>query len=369
MRTLACVGLVLVTASGCLRLDIEGSEDPFVTATAVSDINSIATCPVSIAQRGDRFGVVWQEYAESWRQLMFAEVSASGSLISGPSTMFPLDPGVQRVRLFTNDSGYVAFYMAEDEMWAAFVDGPTGQPVNTGWFPGNAVVVQNNDGFAVFYESGYRIYIRDVDQTGAAIDEARLAMPVFKGEQAAAESPYVIFDPATGYHLAWNNFWGSEVGYAHLDTNGNHVFSTGYDFGTHSNAQVATDGAGGVVLTWYDGEFIDEYAIDATDHVPMWAGVRRNIVGNRDESMDYAVTGGEGWIGLAWESDADTVLPQINMTRYQIGGDSSPAITPITSAEFSFACPQVARGSEEFGVAFIGEVDGGQRLYLETHGD
>jgi hypothetical protein len=359
-------------ASGCLRLDV-GSGDPVLAATPLSDPDSIVHCAMAVAPAPDTpdFAVLWQEYAVASRQFLFARVSRSGKVVSGPTLVATSDSSSDRLWLYPHGEGYIAFFL-EGGSISALALGPDGTPtrarVDAGFYSSTATLTSGDDGFGLFYTQEYEIHYRPLDPQGLPAGEARVAMELPADRSPTAEGQAVAFLPGSGYHVVWSEAWGAELGHGRLGADGAWIRTSFMNFGSHHGVQAASDGDGRVVLSWIDDEGqLTLHAIDG-DGGPA-SGLRRVSLRNRRESLDYAIAGSDGRVAVAWESDAEVVLPQILLAVNEADGSGTVQPLNLTEHDYGFSCPAIARAEGATAVAFRGAVRGSQRLYLEVIAD
>lgn len=365
---------LLLISAGCLRLDV-GSDGPVLAATPVSDRSAIVRCPIAVSPTGDgaSYGVIWQEHVSSWRELKFARVSGRGRVLTEPSEILPFDGSIDQLWLYPSGDGFRAFYADGGHLYAVGVsqEGEASRSsVDIGWYPEPARLVRTDEGFAFFYRSEGSLYMMLLDAEGVPTGEPRVAMPTAEGEQIPMEEQQALFVAGSGYHLIWrDDDDGTDIAHARLDVDGELEQVERLDFGEHTDIQLVEDGLGRMVLSWLDGEGrLASFGMGA-DGARLWPSVQRFSEPNRRESLDYAMAGGDGSIGIAWESDAETVLPQIMLATYDADAPGRPEPLALTEPSYGFSCPSIARGPGSFAVAFRGEVRGAQRLFVDVYED
>jgi len=379
MRTVLGVALCAVVFGGCLRVDFEGADGPFISAVELSDPNSITRCPVTVAAAydGNSYGIVWSENAEGERliSLMFARVDSNGKLLAGPTAIDTFDKSLLKVQLFpgtaNSSEGFTTIYTCngEDdrrhEVLQLDPEGDVLSLVNAGSYPGNSDVVANDSGFAIFSQRDFEMFMTTLDLNGQPITvETPVALPIFDAAGPTVERTEVIHT-STGYHVVGSTGWGAEAIYAHLDESGVVLNALQLDFGSHNSPQIASDGEGRLALAWFDGSVLTEYSI-SEGGADGWIGVRQSIVPNRSASNQFHLSGGGGRVAIAWTSDADELLPQILVQSYELGSGMAPESQLLSETTYAFSCPQVAFAGGDFSVVFRGAVDGSQRLFVDT---
>jgi hypothetical protein len=380
MRTVLTVALCTAFATGCLRVDFEGADGPFISAVEISDPISITRCPVSVATANDgkSYGVVWSENAEGDRliSLMFARVSSSGQLLAGPTTIDTFDKSLLKVNLFpgtaNSSEGFTTIYTCSGdsdrrhEVLQIDPEGDVLSIVDGGSYPGNSEVVANDSGFAVFSQRDYEVFMTTLDPNGEPlVTEAPVDLPLFGAMEPTVEN-FDVVATSSGYHMVAALAWGASVIYAHLDGAGAIANAMELDFGSHHSPQIASDGAGRLAMAWFDSGSLTEYSI-AEGGADGWVGVRQSIVPNRSASSQFDLSGGDGRVALAWRSDAEELLPQIMVQSYELDSGAAPQAQLLSDTTYGFSCPQVAFAGGEFSVAFRGAVDGSQQLFVDTN--
>ena len=359
--------MVLASLAACLRVDVDEGDHDFYRAIPLSEPESVVTAAmdVSASDDGDRYGVIWQEYQQGGQVVKFVEVSASGELVDEARDL-AIDRSLTTVWLFPTARGYHAFYTSEGKLYATEIplDAPSAPEIEIGTYPASAVVVDTGAEFAIFYDSMRVLWLQRLAASGALYgDPATVFPPNADPAMDVSEWPDVVYT-ATGFHLVWNDYWGGEIGYAHLDADGVPIISRSFDYGGHGSIQIASDGEDGLIVTWYDGDRLGSIAV-SDDGTPIWPTPRYAVVGNRNQSFEYQANGGYGSVGVVWRSDAETLLPQIMLSSYRLGDSATDEARSLTLPDYGFSVPRVERGAGGIAVAFRGEVEGSQRLYLE----
>ncbi len=367
---------IIMLLPGCGRFGFD-DQGP-VQGLAASDPQALVGCANAIISdpTGQGYAVVWHEYPApggTEHSLMFAFVDSSERMLEGPLVIDRLDGVPTSLRIFTRENGYTVFYRFSggDTLYAVRLDA-TGQLQTheaVGTYESTLFVVQNDSGFGVFFEEDNELYFAPLDEQAVEVAPVTLVpVPPDANGDAVLEVARAVY-LANGYHLVFEHRWGAGLGYLHLDDDGAIIDYTILDFGSHRSPQIATDGTGRMAVTWFEGEQLIEYGMDASG-APLWNGIRQLLPMNRQESLTRSMAGGAGQIALVWESDVDSVLPQIMFRFYGLDGiEAQGSAESISPSDYAFSCPHVAQGDEHSGIAFRGQVEGSQQLFVRVRHD
>ncbi len=364
--------------AGCGRFGFD--EGGVFSAVPVSDAQALVGCASALSGDGnDRYGVVWHEYPAPGgdrHSLMYARVDTGGTIVDGPTAIDNFSDEIAALWIHpVAEGGFLVFIRRastnETRMAQIDANGRLVTARDIGDHPSDVFLIATDTGFALFYEDNHELHWAPMDAGGALLGEpAAVDIPVARdGEANALEHPRVAYTQ-NGYHVAFSHAWGIGIGYAHLDRDAGYIDGWIADFGAHRNPQIAGDGDGNLAVTWYDGEQLTEYGLDAQG-VPLWTGVRQIVAMNRQQSQTPVLAGGDR-IALVWESDAESVLPQIAFRPIDVSSEANPnEASPelLSDSRFAHTCPQIARGAGHFGVAFRGAMDGGHRLLVGIRHD
>ena len=352
-----------------------GFSDDAVQALPISDEDALVGCNSALVAdpAGTGYAVVWHEYPAPGgdeHSLMFGHLYVNEVMDGLPMVVDRLSSEPNAMWLFARANGYTVFYQRSDDLYVDQLDA-TGQLQTSeylGEHPETPVVVQTDAGFGVFFEVDHELYFTRLDAQGVEAAPAVLVpiTPNIDG-YPVLEHPSVVHT-ATGYHVVYEHSWGSGLGYAHVDEDGGIISEAVFDFGGHRYPQIATDEDGRMAVTWFEGEQLIEYGMDENGNA-LWGGVRQLVPMNRQESLTRDMSGGPGSVAMVWESDVDDLLPQIKFRYFGLDSVEPAGAETISNTRFGFDCPHIAAGDGHFGIAFRGQVEGSQQLYVRVRHD
>lgn len=374
---LAQVIFLALVMAGCGRHGFD--EGGVFSAAPVSETSALVGCSIDIRSDGpDSYAVMWHEHptpGSDLHTLVFARFDTSGTLTAGPEVVDTISSQVKKIWLHLGENNsYQAFFRENSTSTTRSLrldrDGRLVSVEDLFSHPDGAFLVRNDAGFSLFFEEGAHLHMGTISATGKLESEpVDVDIPVATDEDGKnkMEHPRGVRTD-TGIHIVFEHSWGESVGYARLDAAGKYLDGRIEDFGAHRSPSIASDGMGNLMLTWYDSEQLTEFALTESGD-PLWAGVRQDVAMNRRESPTMAMTGGDGRIAMVWESDADTVLPQVLFRSVEV--DVAAAVTPepLGTPGHAHSCPSIARGDGHFGIAYRGEIDGEQRLFVGIRHD
>ena len=374
---IARVAFLALLIAGCGRHGF--SEEGVFSAIPISEDSAVVGCTLDIRSDGpDSYAVMWHEYPapdSDRHSVMFARLSTAGQVIAGPEVVETIEGRVRKMWLHLGETGgYQGFYRhsASGDLRAVSLDqdGRLKTVDDLFYVTDEAVLVRDDVGFSLFYEDGEHLHHGTISASGEMLSApVDYDLPVGRDESGndVLESPRAI-STETGIHLVFEHSWGSQVGYARLDHSGNFIEGHLQDFGAHYGPSIADDGAGNMIMAWYDDDQLTEFALNKTGD-PVWGGVRQEVALNRQESPTMSMVGGNGRIAMVWESDADTILPQIMFRDVGLEVSQVNEPEPIGTPGYAHSCPRIARGENHFGIAFRTEIDGEHRLFVGIRHD
>jgi hypothetical protein len=345
----------------------------------------------AIAADDTQYGVVWVEYpAGSYqRELLFATVSPAGEIIRAPERITGLTDGLRYVALLEGEGGFLLFYQLADkselEILRLLTAGPTLEVQEVGdgasYVHLNIFAAQDGPG-AVFIRtttcasgdpSKYQVYLRRFDRTGSPLTEVRGPLDCHPDTQYYPKAVWT----GSHYVVVWRDYRSGTRSYLaradpELGLLGEPAAPVKNHGATQYSPSLVWDGQGRLLASWEESGQLLHILLDDQGQ-PVWDDTHELIEGNRLESLDHEMAGGDGRVALVWESDRETVLTQIRLATLKPAELAGPPATfesrVISDPRFAFCCPRIARGPAGFGVVYRGAVEGGYGLFFEEVAD